>query len=310
MSVFVLVTLSTSPGQEYDQEKLEKLYGEHADMEAFQKSFDEALESGIPRQVGLEAKFVFLNEREDRKGLGDAVAEFEAALKTYKPGEGFITTTNDEWAGLVSYCKALKAQLANDEAGFKKHISEAFWLNPQQGGIFGEVILAHKNKMAMATAVVDLALEIENSAKEKTSLGSLMKDKKAVLIDFWATWCGPCMERMPELQKMSDALAAHGVVVAGMNSEDAQSGGSADVADVTLKAQKLNLPWLLEPAGTPYSKLLRIDSIPRMVLVSPDGKVLFNGHPEDPELWVALKKVDAEIEEMEKEAVKVEGEEN
>jgi hypothetical protein len=33
-----------------------------------------------------------------------------------------------------------------------------------------------------------------------------------------------------------------------------------------------------------------------MVLISPAGKVLFNGHPEDPMLWAALKKIDEKIE--------------
>ena len=122
-----------------------------------------------------------------------------------------------------------------------------------------------------------------------------------VLIDFWASWCGPCLNLMPELQKKSDALKAHGVVVVGMNSEEAQGGGDVDAAVATLKQEKLNLPWVLEPKGTPFTKLLRIDSIPRMVLISPEGKVLFNGHPEDPELWVALKKVDAGIEEVKSE---------
>jgi hypothetical protein len=45
----------------------------------------------------------------------------------------------------------------------------------------------------------------------------------------------------------------------------------------------------------PYSKLLEIDSIPRMILVAPDGKVLFNGHPQDQGLWSALQKLDPEI---------------
>jgi hypothetical protein len=52
----------------------------------------------------------------------------------------------------------------------------------------------------------------------------------------------------------------------------------------------------VEPPDRPYSKVFEIQSIPRMILLSPEGKVLFNGHPEDPALWAALKKIDASIE--------------
>jgi hypothetical protein len=51
------------------------------------------------------------------------------------------------------------------------------------------------------------------------------------------------------------------------------------------------LPWVLEPREQPLSKLLRIDSIPRAVLVTPDGKIAFSGHPEDRELETALSKI-------------------
>ena len=54
--------------------------------------------------------------------------------------------------------------------------------------------------------------------------------------------------------------------------------------------------WLVEPNGKPFSELLKISSIPRMILLSPEGRVLFNGHPHDPALWTALKKIDPKID--------------
>ena len=64
-----------------------------------------------------------------------------------------------------------------------------------------------------------------------------------------------------------------------------------------VRAQKdMKMPWLVEPKGSPFSELLGIDSIPRMILLSPEGKVLFNGHPEEPGLWDALKKLDSAIQ--------------
>ena len=49
-----------------------------------------------------------------------------------------------------------------------------------------------------------------------------------------------------------------------------------------LKKENINFTWLVEPDKNPLSKLLMIDSIPRMILIDNEGNVLFNGHPNDP----------------------------
>ena len=116
---------------------------------------------------------------------------------------------------------------------------------------------------------------------------------KVVHLDFWASWCGPCMNLMPALKKKAAVLAPHGIVVAAMNKDDDNAEATAERIRGELNA---TLPWLIEPPERPYSKALEITSIPRMILLSPTGKVLFNGHPEDPALWVALKKIDPAIE--------------
>lgn len=101
------------------------------------------------------------------------------------------------------------------------------------------------------------------------------------------------MQLMPELKKKAAELAKHGVVVAGMNKDDQNA---QTVAAKVRDEQGIDFPWLIEPAERPFSKLLEIDSIPRMILISPDGRVLYNGHPQDPALWSALQKLDPSIQ--------------
>ena len=140
----------------------------------------------------------------------------------------------------------------------------------------------NEEKKLMANLKVPMDLEIQTSAGEKTTLGDLAKGKKGVLLDFWASWCGPCMNLMPELQKKAKKLGSKGILVAGMNTENAGK------AESVRKKRKIGFTWLVEPEGRPLSQMLKINSIPRMILVAPDGKVLFNGHPMDDELVSTL----------------------
>jgi hypothetical protein len=84
--------------------------------------------------------------------------------------------------------------------------------------------------------------------------------------------------------------------VCGMNTESDES-----IAEKVRTEKKMELPWLVEPKERPFSEVLGIETLPRVILVSPEGKILFNGHPQDGGLWTALKSVDATIEPMKEE---------
>ena len=145
-------------------------------------------------------------------------------------------------------------------------------------------------KFDLSKIEIPMDLEIEQSNGNKTTLAALTKGKKAVMLDFWATWCGPCMALMPELKKKAKTLGPQGIVVAGMNVER-----GLKKAERTRKKLEIDFTWLVEPKGEPLSGPLEIDSIPRMVLISPEGKVLFNGHPQDAGLAEALAEIGVEL---------------
>ncbi|MBB5031390.1 TlpA family protein disulfide reductase [Prosthecobacter vanneervenii] len=253
----------------------------------------EANKSGVPRQQIIEAKLVWGLRSQNTDFLVKILPEVEILAENFDPATAAAMPNADAVRSFISYIKAMKAESSQDEAGFKQHILEALWLNPQQGQVFLQSISKHRLADEMANLKVDLKLPLTTSGGEATTLNDVLGGKKALLLDFWASWCGPCMQLMPALKHKAETLSAHGIVVAAVNKDDENAESTAERLRNELS---MPMPWLVEPPERPFTKELQIESIPRMVLISPDGKVLFNGHPEDPALWVALKKIDPAIE--------------
>lgn len=273
------------------EEQAQKLFNSEATLEEFTKAAEEAAKAGVPAQLLAEAKLVWGLRNANTDYLTKILPELEAAAKTFNQEESASLGTADDFNGLISYIRALESAKRGDETSLKKHITEAFWLSPEQSELFGSTITQFRKGQKMAKISVDMKLPITTSKGEATTLGDQLGQNKAILLDFWATWCGPCMNLMPELRKKAEMLKKHGIVVAGMNNESDEAKADA------VRAQKdMKMPWLVEPKGSPFSELLGIDTIPRMILLSPEGKVLFNGHPEEPGLWEALKKIDSTIQ--------------
>lgn len=272
---------------------LQRLFTQDSTQGQLLELVKEANKAGIPRQQIIEAKLVWGLRHQNTSFLIKILPEIEILAEAFDPANAAALPNVEAARGFIAYIKALKAGEAKDEAGFKENILEAIWLNPKQAAVFVQSIDKFRLELKISGMIADLSIPLTTSIGEATTLADQLGGGKALLLDFWASWCGPCMNLMPSLKKKAETLSDHGVIVAAMNKDDENAESTAERIR---KEQNATLPWLVEPADRPYTKLFAIDSIPRMILISPEGKVLFNGHPEDPALWVALKKVDPTIE--------------
>ena len=94
---------------------------------------------------------------------------------------------------------------------------------------------------------------------------------KPLLLNFWASWCGPCIGEMAELQRYSAQQPANGVQVIGIALDDPAA------VSAFLKAHPVAYPILLDKPGPADSSVRLGDRggvLPYSVLVAADGRVL------------------------------------
>jgi len=88
-----------------------------------------------------------------------------------------------------------------------------------------------------------------------------------VVLDFWATWCGPCRQAMPTLQKLNEKYEKKGVVVVGINTWESGDPG---------RFMKENgYKYLILLDGNEVAKSYQVSGIPTLYVIDPDGKILF-----------------------------------
>lgn len=103
----------------------------------------------------------------------------------------------------------------------------------------------------------------------RVHLGSLL-EKGPVLIDFWATWCKPCVKAMPKLQEIHEKYKDRGLTVLGINED--RPRGQAKVKPF-LRSRKLTFVNGLDLDGG-LLKRYRVSTLPATLLVDTDGEIV------------------------------------
>lgn len=265
------------------EELVRKLSGNIENLKQFEQIAVEARSAGFSEQAILEAKLLFCIKRDDTVSMGELLPRIDSSLAGWKEQNSALFRERPELEALIHLAKSAVANKAGDEATFECEMKEAFWANPRLAPILAERVIAFRDRKALRELVLPMDLTMEKSTGGTTTLRELTKGQKALLLDFWASWCLPCMASMGELQKRTEKLGPQGIRVVGMNTEADRAK-----AERAWSGKKMSAPCLIEPKERPLSILLRIDAIPRMALITPDGKIEFSGHPEDSELASAL----------------------
>lgn len=98
---------------------------------------------------------------------------------------------------------------------------------------------------------------------------------EVILLNFWASYCGPCRQEMPQLDALQKRYNKLGFTVIGVNVE-----GSSDLANKVLKDIPVTFPILLDDANHTVSASYKQQAMPMTVLIDRDGNMryLHNGY--------------------------------
>ena len=132
---------------------------------------------------------------------------------------------------------------------------------------------APKGEDPMAAQLVPIgkaapAFNLKTPTGGKLSLASAVAGHKATLVNFWATWCGPCMAEMPDLKKLYTRLSPKGFQLLSINDAEDAATIRKFIAREKLKFPVvMSTPTLLNAYG--------IEGIPTNYLLDSRGKIVF-----------------------------------
>lgn len=275
---------------------LDRLLTERGTEEEFQLAVDDARAANVHPQAILEARFLYRVDQGDDAALVDLLPEFNQ-IGSFNAAESAIFATTDDWHAAIEYLKALAALQTGDRAQFKKHITEAFWLSPHQASAYAPYIDRLRTADAMRGLVMDLEQPLVPLMDgQPLTLAALLRaqNAKALVLHFWSPWSNECEQFMPEFNAIAVTLSEHGIAIASL-----LAGEFPDLVDQARQTPDLqaSIPcsWLVDPVANGYARQLRVRDLPTLVILSPAGKVLFNGPPEDASLWKCLQQINPDI---------------
>ncbi|MEZ4219580.1 MAG: redoxin domain-containing protein [Polyangiaceae bacterium] len=126
--------------------------------------------------------------------------------------------------------------------------------------------IGNKAQSLEGLAAPDFALEVIHGGDPGNRIRLSDLQGKVVVLDFWASWCGPCKQQIPILDAFAQAHSE--VSIVGVNTDDRREDAVAYA-----KSQGLSYPAVFDKASK-VASAYGVRGLPTMVVVSPKGQIV------------------------------------
>ena len=211
----------------------------------------------------------------DRRIYGER--DYETENKLFKDRSAFMTkryleiakttatTYNDQVAAPFFMYWALRLKLPLEELkDLRAKLSPSLNSHPYVQHLDEFIRLAEFN---VGSTIPDFTLPTPDG--KKISIRDFRG--KYVLIDFWASWCGPCLREMPNVVKLYKECKGKNFEILGISLDSKKDAWVAAIKKNNMKWPQVSdlLGWYAEAA-----KLCNVHAIPYTILIDPEGKVI------------------------------------
>ncbi len=137
----------------------------------------------------------------------------------------------------------------------------------QKVKIISFIIIA-SNIQIYAQGVLDI--ETKDLNGQISSIGQVVS-ADFIVLDFWATWCKPCVKSIPKLVELSEKYSTDKVAFVGINED---SPRNTNKVKPFVRSLNISYPILLDPDQEIMNELL-VNSFPTLIIVNSDARVLY-----------------------------------